>query len=493
MKKLFVILFAVMMILCSQLVAAETSFALKADTIGAVYIDAAAIFNAYKKYIGELMKPENSEKLEEALAQMRQHVPETLDVFPLLQSFHVFAKSEVLQPVGAMWFSIDNSFRPDLSLKADVKPLALLDFVASRLETNRLKPVKKEKDLVQFEFDAPSFKVIFQVKPDGLFLFTDKKGPSSSSKADSRWNDLLKKVDDKTVVLAGDISLGAIGRLIGEDASRAKVSACVTNMRILANAVEMHNLDAKKASKELDQANLLEKKLLKEHLACPAAGDYSLVKGGSKEIACSVHGTVAAPVFPKGSDSIPAPVKPMETLRFSVSSNSAAMALEVNDKNILEQWLAIGKQQLGAIKHMAENQLGQVPEVKRKGLEMLNSVKLSTEGKWLQISLAELDEETMMSMITGLAGAGFAIAAPNFMKARQIAQEKACLSMRRTLRSAAEMFHLDKKEWPKDFKLELLVQEKFLEAVPECPDGGKYSIVLDGDKVEVECSVHGKD
>ncbi len=86
---------------------------------------------------------------------------------------------------------------------------------------------------------------------------------------------------------------------------RARMKACMANMRVLQGAVEMYNMDSTTMMHSLGEDGidrLVAGKYLKAHVVCPEhpPGHYfstgDLAQDGV--ISCSVHGTVDNPVTP---------------------------------------------------------------------------------------------------------------------------------------------------------------------------------------------------
>jgi competence protein ComGC len=261
---------------------------------------------------------------------------------------------------------------------------------------------------------------------------------------------------------------------------------------MLSAALEMYAMDKETSLETLDQKQLKAERYLADELVCPNEGKYSLNKEG--EVVCSTHGTIKNPVKIESVISkanIPEQYRPFETLRLKVSMSQAEAALKLNDKNLVEQWVAIGKQQLLAIRNMAQNQMGQLPEAERqKGLKMLDAVKINQEDLWLKVTVEGLDEKTILSGITGFAGAVSAIALPNFQHARAQARARACQANRRVLSAATEMYEMDTGKTCSKLEIETLVAGKYLKTAPECPDGGTYSLVREDNGFKIECSHH---
>jgi len=83
-----------------------------------------------------------------------------------------------------------------------------------------------------------------------------------------------------------------------------------------------------------------------------------------------------------------------------------------------------------------------------------------------------------------------AIAIPNFVKAREVAQRNACVSNLRQIDMAKEMWATDHKSAEGDMsatEANLTAGGKYLQARPVCPAGGTYSYNPIG--IRTTCSV----
>lgn len=65
--------------------------------------------------------------------------------------------------------------------------------------------------------------------------------------------------------------------------------------------------------------------------------------------------------------------------------------------------------------------------------------------------------------------------------ARGEAPEKACAANRMTIEGAAELYLMENTGIEKPIDIETLVREKYLKKVPQCPDGGSYTLDCGGD------------
>ena len=84
-----------------------------------------------------------------------------------------------------------------------------------------------------------------------------------------------------------------------------------------------------------------------------------------------------------------------------------------------------------------------------------------------------------------------AIAIPNFVKARTMAQTQACRSNLRQIQIAKQSWAADNKKKAADLptETELFGANHYMQAEPQCPSGGTYSLNSVGE--EPTCSFHG--
>lgn len=488
---------AFLMIMCWSIAAFADVYdpVLKDNTLGAVYINSAKIFNMYLAQAEEIIKPENKDKLAEMEGQLKGYVPAEFKLSEFLGKLRAFSQTGVFLPDGPMWFSMDADLRPFLLIKAKIKPLEFYDFVHSFMDKAMPLPLKKEKDLLLFDVPISDFNLQLKIARDGIFLRSrEETMPPVAAK---QWQNLLGRAAGHKNLVAAEIDLHAVKAVIAKREQNDRYSVCFANLRVLTRALEMMEIDEPGKLKGFDQKLLLKKKYISRQLTCPDGGKYSINSTVAKEVYCSLHGSIKTPAKASVTDSTPAQLKPFETLRLDLSADLAELGIKLNDKKVIEQYLAIGRQQLQTIRHMAETQLGQLPEAdKRQGIKMLDSVNLKADSEWLSVSVGGLDEKMMMSVMTGLVGTGAAIAAANFTKARNQAMSNGCAANRRALQSSTERFILDSKD-SKDSKdgitsvtIEALIAGGYLRNAPVCPNHGVYNIKIEQNKPVVECSFH---
>lgn len=101
-----------------------------------------------------------------------------------------------------------------------------------------------------------------------------------------------------------------------------------------------------------------------------------------------------------------------------------------------------------------------------------------------------------MLVVLFVIGVLLMIALPNFRGVAERSQAKACYANQRLLLDQLEQYRLDKGSYPMEnnaVNLERLVQEKYLQRVPQCPKGNAdYTVTVSGEEVKVTCSHHGE-
>ncbi|EKD81159.1 MAG: hypothetical protein ACD_39C01943G0001 [uncultured bacterium] len=506
-----------LLVITGLLLCAATSFAkdraqiLKSDSLGAVYINAGKIFNLYLDQARELLKPENLGELEKIEAQLREHFPGKFSFAGFFKQLTSFADSAICIPDGACWLSIDEELRPAISLSAKIRPQELFAFVQKRLGNSKFVPGKNEKDLIELDIPTPGFNLTLKVTTHGINLFAG----SNKAKEDlERWKSIASDADNSNTLVAAEVDVNRIKNWLTEKAQSGKRSEsfeCLSRFKVLSAALQLYKDKKGSEMAKLDQSVLQAEGFISEGLYCPQAGLYSLNE--DKELVCSIHGTVSKPVWSTKIPRVDASnqLKPFDSLRALISSFGAEISTKINDKNLLEQWVAIGKQQLQAIRHMAANQLGKLPEDQRqKGLKLVDSIKIVADGDWLKIKIDGLDEKAVISGITGITGAAAAIAGPHLKRAREAIRNRLskrslknaeavgsddknsaeCDKVRQPLYHALESLLVEEDNLPESFGLDYLKEKGNLQEIPACPAGGKYELKRDGIDYEIKCSVH---
>ncbi|MBU1108577.1 MAG: hypothetical protein KKB51_18015 [Candidatus Riflebacteria bacterium] len=515
MNKLVKLCVFVGLLLCATtLFAKDRVQILNSDSLGAVYINAGRIFSLYVDQARDLLKPENAGELEKIEVQMSTHFPGKFSFADFFKKLDSFAESKIFVPDGAFWLSIDEELRPALSISAKIKPLELFEFVQKRLGSKKIVPGKNEKNLLEFEIPTPGYNMTLSVADDGIIL----SAASAKGKEDlARWKSLAANAANQSTLIALEVDVNRIKSWLAEKAQGSKRSEsfeCLSNFKVLSAALQLYAVDNGKEMDSLDQALLKTEGYIAEGIYCPKAGKYSL--NTDKELVCSIHGTVNEPVWSKKIPRVDAStyLKPFESFVVLVNATGAEIKAKINDKNLLEQWVAIGKQQMLAVRQMANTQMGQLPEDQRqKGLKLIDSIKIVVDGGWLNVSIAGLDEKTVISGITGITGAAAAIVTPYFKKARAAMRNRIsdrrtkraelagnldkgyveCNYSRKPLYMALENFLVEEDNLPETFGFDYLKEKGYLQSIPECPAGGKYELMRDGMDYDIKCSMHDHD
>ena len=490
--------------------AKEEAQILKSDSLGAVYINAGRIFNLYLDQARELLKPESAGELEKIETQMRQHFPGKFSFGGFFKELDSFAESKIFLPDGAFWVSIDEELRPSMSISARTRPQELFEFVKKHFGDNKMMPSKNELNLLEFEIPTPGYNMTLSVTAEGINLSAGSQGKEDLV----RWKLLAETASNKNTLVAAEVDVSRIKSWLAEKAQGSKRSEsfeCLSNFKVLSAALQIYNEDKGKEMTTLDQALLKSDGYITEERWCPKSGQYSL--NDDKELVCSIHGTVSEPVWSKKIPRVDVSthLKPFEKFCALINSVGAEIKAKINDKNLLEQWVAIGKQQMQAVRHMASTQMGQLPEEQRvKGLKLVDAIKIAAEGDWLKISIDGLDEKTVISGITGITGAAAAVIAPHFNKFRnamrkQLGARRAkrdesaessdkaaneCSYARKPLYMALENFLVEEDVLPESFGLDYLKEKGYIQNIPACPAGGKYELTRDGMDYDIKCSVH---
>ena len=105
-------------------------------------------------------------------------------------------------------------------------------------------------------------------------------------------------------------------------------------------------------------------------------------------------------------------------------------------------------------------------------------------------------------IVVAIIGILAAIAIPNFVKNRNQAQQRACISNMRQIETAAENYRVEYKTDDAPANVDALVgPSNYIKVAPECPKGGTYTIsVSDAEtgedgieykSIQVNCSLHG--
>lgn len=136
------------------------------------------------------------------------------------------------------------------------------------------------------------------------------------------------------------------------------------------------------------------------------------------------------------------------------------------------------------------------------GKTLLGSLEVVSDGGVCEIKLKVPEEfqgaikAEHLPVLAGVTGILAAIAVPNFNKARQQAQQKACIANMKTIEGGSELYQMEN-ESAASLTVEQLVKGGYLKSAPVCPlkkeDFSGYKIIMKKEGgVDVECPFHGK-
>jgi type II secretory pathway pseudopilin PulG len=477
---------------CMPVIALAQQISLNDNTLGAVFFNIQRVYDVCMDMALELAKPENNVARDEINEQIKSVLRVSdFDVEDYLVMIKKLKKDKIFIPSGPMLFSIDAKYRPILQLKANTRPLLLYQTIMSALDNPlELKADVANEKLVEITLPTPQFKLKLSIEPESIFLVSDEKNLSAQDTG--KWGDFKNNFADKNNLLDVQIDFDRVKQLLAEKNLAARHSVCLGNLRTLKNALEMYRLDNGSDLERFDIKILLEKHYLAAEPACPKGGNYSLSHSNKGEVYCTIHGSIENPKaqVEDANAHINPQLKPFKAFRLQLSTNSIEFKMQLSDKQTLEQWLAIARQQLLTVRHMAENQLGHLPEAqKKRTLAIVNSIECQSKNEWLVVSAAGIDEKTMAMGIVGGLGGLASQAIPRFIQTRKNERMKACYSNRRMLSDVLEMYNLDNPEKKMNqLDLNALVDGGYIKEAPVCNEGGIYSL---NEEDQVECSKHG--
>ncbi|MFZ5950246.1 MAG: hypothetical protein ACOYXC_06055 [Candidatus Rifleibacteriota bacterium] len=399
---------------------------LNEKTLGAFYFDFARMYENYGSQAKELANPENKSKLAEVNSQVARLLNQpNFDLSGQIAEFASFEKDGLFKPSGAMWFAIDDKYRPTLVLPAIVQPKKLYDYLFTALGSpQQMMASKSEEDLVEIAFPTPEFKIIFKLATDSVSLTADQE-LGKGDPADF-WKSLVERAGQKETMLALHIDFDVVKRLLAKKRVDGLHSMCVGNMMAIKNAVEMFQIESGELMKELDLPLLVQKHYLPEGYSCNEGGKYKINNEKNLEVVCSVHGTIEKPVNTNSDATDVDPrVKPFKAFKLEIDDEKILVKMQITDANLLDQWEAIGKQQILTMKHMLNNQIGNMPpEQKEKALQIADSIKCLKEDGWLTVTVLGITPQTLASSAMGAIEAIRQLALPKFKKAREIEKKK---------------------------------------------------------------------
>ncbi len=308
--------------------------------------------------------------------------------------------------------------------------------------------------------------------------------------------------------------------------AKAQMDGCKANLRMIAAAMEMYNMDHQQAfpADPLDLGLLQEKKYIRSVPACPNGGRYSVdgdpAKGG--EVVCSVHGSVQNSSPASSSGNLP-PLELDPLIR---------AALDFDTQGLLRPtgglWIAVDAKDGAAAFLEADVQPGKFVEFLKKNLpaafpppETAADQDVTWKFPWpdrpgafitLQISPTGILLNALRDERSGTVDAFWqdflaaardprsdllleAAAKPIVARIRGAAGNAAtaaCATNLRILLAATEMYNLDHPAMLNSLQIKPLLEGNYLKDQPACPAGGSYA--SEGDLTRdgvIRCSVHG--
>jgi prepilin-type N-terminal cleavage/methylation domain-containing protein len=97
-----------------------------------------------------------------------------------------------------------------------------------------------------------------------------------------------------------------------------------------------------------------------------------------------------------------------------------------------------------------------------------------------------------MMIVVLIIGILIAIALPNFMRARENARLRACVSNMKQIQAAIEQWAMENKKAANDAVPTLGdLSPTYIKTWPTCPSGGSYTISGTVGNYSISCSIHG--
>lgn len=420
MSKLFKAVFLLVFVFAVG-VSAQTTVGNK-ETLGAIYINGGAMFENFSRNMHEFALSEKTTRVEEINGNLLKIFGlKGFDLGNQIKEFNRFFEKGTLKITGPIWFSIDEKYRPDLKISGIFKPEDLYAILFKELgEPKVLVASRREAELVEIEIPTRQFGLVFRIATDTISL--QAKDLVADDKTGIIWENLIQSSNDKQVLIDVQINFDVVKRLNALKVQEGRHSVCLGNLMAIKNAVEMYQLETGDLMKELDLELLAEKHFLLHLYSCSDGGKYFLNNEGGVEISCSVHGSINRPKKTgelKKSDLDPR-LEPFRIFRFKVSSEQALARLQITNKSLLEQWVAIGKMQIQTIQHLAANQMGHLPEEQKKfAIKIAESMKCWAEEEWFSLSVSGFSQDTLTGVIMVGLEAFRAFAMPRYHKARE--------------------------------------------------------------------------
>jgi competence protein ComGC len=478
---------------------------LSADTVACLYFNAGKIYSTVIGELKNLDKPELSSakaQLTQVYQGVTQNLPPnahpgklpTLD--ELVKKVLDFDTQAIFQPNGGLWLAIQPDGTFQFALAASLKPKKLYELM-TQLGFKGPEPKTLEKDLIEFDLPpVPGVKtpVILAFKTDGITI------GAATSEPDKSWGPFLAVTAKPETTLAIEIDGEKAKKALGGRRQVFLNKQCQANLRVLLGAVEMYNMDHPIMMKNLDVEKLVKDSYLKTAPICANKGTY-VAKGDLSQdgvIECTLHGTAEQykdmPAPPAdGADAMPDPrLRSLTRAYFYSSAGSARLSIGLSDAKAREELQKMAAQ---GMEKLQQGLTGALPPAQAQQAEQLKTLlagaRLFNENDAVGIAFENLPRDVSMTSGVAVVGVLAAIAIPNFARARDNAQEKACNANMRVMTGAMEMYNMDHSDPLKTLDLDVLLKKKYLMSQPKCPQQGTYSLEGTGDEAQVRCSKHG--
>lgn len=194
---------------------------LKADTLGAIYFNAARLQKLLSEQVNVLVDPANVDKLATYEEELKKHTKiDKLPFAQVIKGLKEMYDKNLLQPQGSMWFAVDSSYLPEMIMPAAIKPVELYAFLQDKMRRlKRVEPAKKTEEGLLFNFNSPKFRLNFDLVKNGMFL--SSKDASDANVDQKTWKDMLEITARPDCLMALELNIDAIKRLPAMDKSRA--------------------------------------------------------------------------------------------------------------------------------------------------------------------------------------------------------------------------------------------------------------------------------
>lgn len=96
-----------------------------------------------------------------------------------------------------------------------------------------------------------------------------------------------------------------------------------------------------------------------------------------------------------------------------------------------------------------------------------------------------------MMIVVAIIGVLMLTAMPNYRTAAENAQIKSCTLNKKLIEAQTDLYYIEKNQFPEGLdSIGMLVTEGYLKTRPVCPAGGEYELIINLDKISVNCDKH---